>query len=73
MLPAIHSPTSKGGQSIQQHRINSPQPKGEYTMPQIFGVTQQKRSLGKKERDIENRRTTLRAQQPYLNKLQTSQ
>ena len=73
MLPAIHSPTSKGEQFIQQHRINSPQPNSPQTMPQIFGVTQQKRTLGKRERDVENRRITLRAQQPYLTKLQTSQ
>lgn len=75
MLPAIHSPSGKGGQSIQQHRINSPQSKSQPTMPQIFSVksAQQKRTLGKKEREIENKRTALRAQQPYLTKLQTSQ
>ena len=75
MLPAIHSPSGKGGQSIQQHRINSPQSKDQPTMPQIFNIksAQQKRTLGKREREIEGKRASLRAQQPYLNKLQTSQ
>ena len=70
-LPAIHSPM---GKQSGVHRIQSPQSKmGGAPNPIIITTHPKKRSQGRKEREMELRRSQLRAQQPTLNKKQTAQ
>ena len=72
-LPAIHSAVA-GGKSptVTQHRIISPRSKTGGGGTILIGHPQ-KCSQGKKDREVDQRRIDLRAQQPSLNKLQASQ
>lgn len=67
-LPAIHSAApSVKSQSINQHQIASPRSKASFSIGQA-----RKRGQSKKDRELEQKRVTLRAQQPVLQKWQTA-
>jgi len=72
VLPAIHSPGGKSA-SVQQHHVASPSGPKSAANSQLHIVKVTKRYQGKKERELEQKRMMLRAQQPLLSHTETAQ
>ena len=74
-LPAIHQGNRHSQQSpmVQQtHKVPTPPSQSAPGSSKIYLLGSKKRTHGKKERELELRKSALRAQQPDLSKSETS-
>lgn len=74
-MPAIHQGNRHSQQSPmmqQPHKVPTPPSQGKPGSAKVYVIGSKKRTHGKKERELEQRKATLRAQQPDLAKSETS-